>query len=259
MNEGAMDIATGRLAAAFVFLVLLLVMVRYQGLRREGEIALAALRMTLQLVVMGYVLLFIFDQDHFIYPLAAITVMLFFAVRNVYARVQGPIDPRLKRVIALALVIGVGSTMLYFMLVVINLDPWYLPRYFVPISGMLVGNSMTGISLGTERLISGIQAQRERVEGALMLGATPVRATREVTREAFSAAILPTINSMVGMGIVFLPGMMTGQILAGASPVTAIQYQIAIMLGIAGAVSLTVFLLVRWGALTFFNERGQLL
>jgi putative ABC transport system permease protein len=76
---------------------------------------------------------------------------------------------------------------------------------------------------------------------------------------AFDSAILPTINSMVGMGIVFLPGMMTGQILSGTSPVTAIEYQIAIMLGILGSVALTVILFVQMGYKTFFNERDQLI
>jgi putative ABC transport system permease protein len=93
---------------------------------------------------------------------------------------------------------------------------------------------------------------------ALMLGATPKMASKKVVDQAFDAAILPTINSMVGMGIVFLPGMMTGQILAGLSPLSAIQYQIAIMLGIVGCVSLTVILFVQMGYKTFFSDQAQL-
>jgi putative ABC transport system permease protein len=92
-----------------------------------------------------------------------------------------------------------------------------------------------------------------------MLGATPKAAAKSIVNNAFDAAILPTINFMVGMGIVFLPGMMTGQILAGASPVTAIQYQIAIMLGITGSVALTVILLVQFGYQAFFNQEQQLI
>jgi putative ABC transport system permease protein len=76
---------------------------------------------------------------------------------------------------------------------------------------------------------------------------------------AFDSAILPTINSMVGMGIVFLPGMMTGQILSGISPVTAIEYQIAIMLGILGSVAFTVILFLQLGYKTFFNKKAQLI
>ncbi|GGK32274.1 hypothetical protein GCM10010965_26480 [Caldalkalibacillus thermarum] len=104
-----------------------------------------------------------------------------------------------------------------------------------------------------------MKSEQQRIEAALMLGATPQLATDPIVKHAFHSAILPTINSMVGMGIVFLPGMMTGQILAGASPLTAVQYQIAIMLGVTGSVALTVILFVQMGYKTFFNARVQLL
>lgn len=92
-----------------------------------------------------------------------------------------------------------------------------------------------------------------------MLGATPRQSMQDILRQAFDAAILPTINTMVGVGIVSLPGMMTGQILAGQSPQTAIKYQIAIMLGIIESVAISVFILVEWGYRTFFNHHEQLI
>jgi putative ABC transport system permease protein len=144
------------------------------------------------------------------------------------------------------------------MLIVIDLSPWYQPQYFIPISGMLIGNSMTGISLGATGLINGINDNKKMIENALMLGAKPQATVKVITNRAFYNAILPTINSMMGMGIIFLPGMMTGQILAGAAPLTAIKYQIAIMLGILGSVTLTVYILVNWGVKTFFNDRSQI-
>ena len=91
-----------------------------------------------------------------------------------------------------------------------------------------------------------------------MLGAEPETAVKKISNRAFYNAVLPTINSMMGMGIVFLPGMMTGQILAGASPIIAIKYQIAIMMGILGSVTLTVFFMINKGSKTFFNSRKQL-
>jgi putative ABC transport system permease protein len=127
-----------------------------------------------------------------------------FAINNIYQRVQQRISLKLKKVIALAMVIGTLVSMVYFIIIVINLRPWYEARYFIPLAGMLIG------------------------------------------------------NSMMGMGIVFLPGMMTGQILSGSSPLTAIKYQIVIMLGILASVSLTVFILVNLGYKTLFNERAQL-
>jgi putative ABC transport system permease protein len=153
---------------------------------------------------------------------------------------------------------GTMASLLYFILVVIRLVPWFEPRYFIPIAGMIIGNSMTGISLGVSRLVDGMQTQKQLVEAALMLGATPKTAAKPIVNSAFDSAIIPTVNSMVGMGIVFLPGMMTGQILSGVSPVTAIEYQIAIMLGIVGSVALTVILFVELGYQTFFNREQQL-
>jgi putative ABC transport system permease protein len=154
--------------------------------------------------------------------------------------------------------VGTLSCLVYFLLVVVRISPWYEPQYFIPIAGMLVGNSMTGISLAVKSLLEGMTFQRAAVEEALMLGATPQDAARAIVNSTFDAAILPTINSMVGMGIVFLPGMMTGQILSGTVPTTAISYQIAIMLGILGAVALTVFIMLHWGTRTFFNKEQQL-
>ncbi len=168
------------------------------------------------------------------------------------------INYQLKKIVAFAMILGTGASMLYFLLLIIGLDPWYDPQYFIPISGMLIGNSMTGISLGVERLIEGMRENKAEVRLALMLGATPKQASQRIVNSAFNAAILPTINSMMGMGIIFLPGMMTGQILSGVAPLTAIEYQIAIMLGILGSVTLTVILLVYGGYRTFFNQRAQL-
>lgn len=106
----------------------------------------------------------------------------------------------------------------------------------IPIAGMIVGNSMTGIALGVNALIEGMHGQKDKLEAALMLVATPKVAARTIVNQSFDSAMLSTINSMVGMGIVLLPGMMTGQILSRTSPIVAVEYQIAIMLGIVGSV-----------------------
>ncbi|MBN1775221.1 MAG: ABC transporter permease, partial [Clostridiales bacterium] len=143
-------------------------------------------------------------------------------------------------------------------LVVVRISPWYDPQYFIPIAGMIVGNSMTGISLGVKSLTEGMTVRKETVEEALILGATPQAASADIINSTFDAAIMPTINSMLGMGIVFLPGMMTGQILSGTLPTTAIAYQIAIMFGIFGSVSLSVILMLQLGYRTFFNKEQQL-
>ena len=247
-----------RLIFAYAFVLLLLILVRGQGIAKEKEIIISTLRMTVQLILMGYVLIYIFERSLVYITLAVFLLMLFFAIRNIFARIKASINKKLGRIIIASMVTGTMVTTFYFLLLVINLDPWYEPRYFVPIAGMVIGNSMTGIALGAERLIGEMKARKVLVEGALMLGATPKEATAAITGDVFTAAIMPTINSMVGMGIIFIPGMMTGQILAGASPLVAIEYQIAIMLAILGSVSITLFMLTRLGYQTFFNKWSQL-
>ncbi|GGK36447.1 iron export ABC transporter permease subunit FetB [Caldalkalibacillus thermarum] len=248
-----------QLACAYVFVLILLIIFRFKKIEREKELLISVIRMTLQLILVGYILTFIFEAQRMVYAILALFIMLTFAIFNIFQRVQKPLSLRLKQIIALSMMTGTLLSIFYFILVVVQVAPWYEPRYFIPLAGMMIGNSMTGITLGVERLVEGMKTQRQQIEAALMLGATPQMASNPVIKHAFNSAILPTINSMVGMGIVFLPGMMTGQILAGASPLTAVQYQIAIMLGISGCVALTVILFVQLGYKTFFNQRHQLL
>lgn len=252
------DLTVWQLIPAYIFVVFVLAIVKIRGINREKEILLSSLRMTIQLVLVGYILDFLFKNKNPIYTVVALSVMEVFAVYNVFARVKRKISPELKRVISFSMAVGTVVSMLYFILVVIRLRPWYDPQYFIPLGGMIIGNSMTGITLGVDRILDGFDSRRDQIEAALMLGATPSAAAKNIVNNAFDSAILPTINSMVGMGIVFLPGMMTGQILSGTSPLTAIEYQIAIMLGILGSVSLTVIMFVMLGYKTFFNERCQL-
>ncbi len=254
-----LSIETWRLAASYLFLVLLMIMSQLLKLGHGKEFLMATVRMTLQLVLAGYVLELVFSQQHLLVTLAIMLFMQIFALITIFGRVKGKIGIGLKKVVALALFVGTSIPLAYFMIVVISAEPFYAPRYFIPIAGMTVGNSMTGITLGAERLARVFQTNRARIEEALMLGATPQEAVREFLSDTFSAAIIPTINAMLGMGIIFIPGMMSGQILAGASPLDAIKYQIVIMMGILGSVVFAVYLIIQLGYRTFFNERAQLL
>ena len=256
--EDIITIQISQMVAAYIFILLLLAIVRLRGIPREKEILISTVRMTLQLILTGYILIYIFDNSHPLYTILIILAMQIFAVHNIFSRIKTGLSSKMKKVITLAMISGTTVSLFYFIFIVLNVSPWYDPRYFVPISGMIIGNSMTGVALGVDRLVKGMEEQKEIIEGALMLGATPKVAVKPIIDNAFDAAILPTINSMVGMGIVFLPGMMTGQILSGISPITAIEYQIAIMLAIVGGVSLSVILLVQFGYRTFFNKDCQL-
>lgn len=256
--QGIIDLNAWQMASAYLFIIILLGIVKIKGIPREREILISTVRMTIQLILTGYVLAYIFDNSHPIYTIIIVIAMEVFAIFNIYKRSKTELSAKLKRIIALSMVAGTLSSLVFFLFVVIGIAPWYEPRYFIPLGGMLVGNSMTGISLGVSRLVDGMNNQKQLVENALMLGATPKAASRQIINNAFDSAILPTINSMVGMGIVFLPGMMTGQILSGTAPTIAIEYQIAIMLGITGSVSLTVIMFLQLGYKTFFNNMSQL-
>lgn len=256
--DGIKDLHIWQMIAAYIFVIIVMVIVKLKGIPREKEILMSSVRMTIQLILTGYILVYIFDSPSPLYTILILVIMESFAIFNIIKRTKSKLSKTLKRIIAISMVSGTTFCLFYFLLVVVHISPWYNPQYFIPIAGMLIGNSMTGISLGVNRLVDGMESQKYLVEGALMLGATPKTAAKQIVDNAFDSAILPTINSMVGIGIVFLPGMMTGQILSGISPITAISYQIAIMLGILGSVALTVILFVQLGYKTFFNLQGQL-
>lgn len=253
------DLQLSNMIAAYFFVLILIFIVKLRKIPKEKEILISTIRMTIQLILMGYILVYLFNTPSPLYTTLILIAMEAFSIYNIIKRTKTKLSPKLKQIIAFSMIIGTVSCLLYFLLVVMHISPWFEPRYFIPIAGMLIGNSMTGVSLGVSRLVDGIQTQKNLVEGALMLGATPKIAVKQIVDNSFDSAILPTINSMVGMGIVFLPGMMTGQILSGTSPVIAIEYQIAILLGILGSVALSVILFLQLGYKTFFNEQSQLI
>lgn len=257
-NSTVMDLGVFQLTLAYISVIILLAIFRARGVRREKQIIIATTRMTVQLTVMGYVLMYVFDHPSWWLTALMILLMLSFAVFNALSRVKNPMSRRLKGVAATSLVFGALSAAAYFILVVLGVRPWFNPQYFIPISGMIVGNSMTGVALGANRLCSDMRDKRAAIENSLMLGAAPGAAVHDIVNDAFDAAIMPTMNNMLTMGIVSLPGMMTGQILSGTFPITAIKYQIGIMLAILGSTALAVVLFVTMGARTFFTADARL-
>ena len=258
-EKDVMDFTIWQVASAYVFIIAILIIVRLKKIPRERLVIIAALRMTLQLILVGYILVYVLDYPNPFITVLIVFIMLTFAIINVYQRANEKIYFSVKKLIALAMVIGITINLFYFMFVVLRLDPWYEPQYFIPISGMIIGKTMTGMTLGINNLLSGLNDQKEKVEGAIMLGASPKEAVRSIINRAFDEAMLPTINAMVGMGIIFLPGMMTGQIIAGQSPITAVKYQVSVMLGVAGTVSITVLIFLHLSYKLFFNKREQFL
>jgi len=244
------------LALVYGLILLAAALIRLRGGEVRG-LLVAALRMGVQLFAVGYVLHLLFALKSAAAVLLILLLMGGMAVHTVAGRVKEKM-PRFYRVVGGAILVGCGGGTFYFCLLVIGLDPWYEPRYLIPLAGMIIGNSMTGASLAAERLADEIRGRRDEIEAALCLGATARRACQPAVSRAFHAALIPSINAMAAMGIVFLPGMMTGQILSGTEPMIAVKYQIAIMCVITGSVAMTSFMILQQGYRCYFSEFEQL-
>lgn len=252
------DISIPGLIIAYAFVAVTIVVSSLFKLSRDKEIIVATLRMTVQLFIVGYVLKYIFDVKSVLLAIAMICVMEGFAVNNAIARAKVKMRLRLIIIMSITLICGSLLSLTIFLIAVIGIRE-FNARYVIGICGMMLGNSMTAISIAARSLVEGMERDRSKVESALMLGATPFQSSESLIREAFTLSAMPNINSMMGMGIVSLPGMMTGQILSGSSPLIATRYQIAILLGISGAITLCCAAFLMLGYKTFFDFRARLL
>lgn len=206
------------------------------GLGIERRLFVAALRTVVQLVAVGFVLNAVFAQSSPLWTFAVASVMIAVAGWEAISRQSNKILGPAPLAVGTAtlFLVGIVST-LYVTTAVLGADPWYTPRFLLPILGMILGNALTSIALVLETMTSGVRAERAGIEARLALGATPWIALGHLVRRAMSTALLPTINAMAVAGLVTLPGMMSGQILAGADPLDAAKYQIMIMFVLAGS------------------------
>ncbi len=258
MNESSIiDLQIPDLAMAYGLILLTAAAARLQGIGQGKNMLWASLRMVFQLLAIGYVLKFVFAIEHPLPVLLLLLIMTGFSLQVIAGRIKDRM-PGFYRVVGASMFIGCGSITFFFCLLVVGISPWYDPRYLIPLAGMIIGNSMNGASLAAERLAAEMRERREEIETALCLGAGSRPASRTAVRSAFRAALLPATNTMAAMGIVSLPGMMTGQILSGTSPMIAVKYQIAIMCAITGSVAITSFLILVQGYRRYFTPAHQL-
>ena len=223
----------------------------------ERRLLVASVRAVVQLTLLGFVLQWVFETHE---PFLILTLMVLMAsiagieaVRRTTRRVPG--------VFAASTTVMLVSSMavtLYGLIAVIGTEPWYEPRYAIPILGMVLGNALNGISLGLETVLEGFDRDRRQVELLLTLGTTRAEAARDVVRRAVRTGLIPILNSMIAVGIVAIPGMMTGQILGGEDPADAARYQIFILFSIAGGVALGTMGVVLAATRLSFDERDRL-
>jgi putative ABC transport system permease protein len=227
-------------------------------LHLENRLFLAATRTVVQLLLVGLVLQWVFNLERWYLVVALMMVMVLVAgaaaVRRTDRRYPGIwLDSLLAMWLSSWAVTGVA------LLAVVRVEPWFTPQYAIPLLGMILGNTLNGISLGLDRLGEELTARGTQVESLLTLGATRWEAAREPVRQAVRTGMIPILNSMMVVGIVSLPGMMTGQLLSGVSPVEAVKYQVVILFLIASGTALGTVSVVLLGYRRLFNARHQFL
>lgn len=216
------DISNLQLAYAFIPALLALI-IFYRWTAGLGNASYAVGRMLLQLLLIGYALAYIFETEHPVVVLGVLTVMLSAAA---WISLNSIGKQRKDWLVKAALAIGVVGMAVLILVTqaVVAVEPWYAPNYVIPLAGMIFANTMNAVSLAAERFMS------EREDGL---------AYEDARRRAFKAAMIPVVNSLFAVGLVSLPGMMTGQILSGVSPLIAARYQIVVMSMLFGAAGLS--------------------
>jgi putative ABC transport system permease protein len=219
------------------------------------SLLLATVRTYAQLFALGFALRWVFGIDSPWLVLGILALMVAVAARIVLRRSPDAPAGLFGHAVLSMTVVGFAVTFAVTALV-IHVEPWYAPRYVIPIAGMVLGNSMNGIALTLERVFADLESRKTDVLALTALGASPWEAARDSVRAAVRAGLIPTINSMSAVGIVFIPGMMTGQILAGADPVEATGYQIVVMLMVSAATALGSILAVLLSYRKRFDDQG---
>jgi len=229
----------------------------YPGIAKQ--LLVAAVRTAIQLTLIGLVLKTLFANSGLLWVGALSLVMLAIAGREVMVRQHRRFAGSWGYGIGvLSMFISSFTVALFALVVVVGNEPWYQPQYAIPLLGMLLGNTMNGIALALDRLTQTAWDQKDVIEARLMLGHTAGESVSGIRQQVFRSGLIPIINAMAAAGVVSLPGMMTGQILAGAEPVEAVKYQIMIMFLIAAGAGFGTLAAVHLSVRRLFDERQRL-
>ena len=244
------------LAASLILVNGLLSLVLRLDLHRR--LAVAAVRAVVQLLLVGVVLQWVFGLRHWLpvmgLSIVMVSVAAIAAVQRTQRRYPGIwLDSLIAIWLSSWLVTAVA------VVAIVDVEPWFEPQYGIPLLGMILGNTLTGISLGLGRLGEELVNRRGQVETLLALGATRWEAARHAVRAAVTTGMVPILNAMAVVGIVSLPGMMTGQLLAGVDPAQAVRYQVVILFLIAAGTGLGTGGVVLLAYRRLFNRRHQFL
>ena len=237
--EKVIDLSPQSLIAVWGMIFVVLGISMWQRLGITKNLIIGALRCFLQLILIGYIIGYIFNLNIWWAVVIFVIVMLIIATITGGKRPEKVGAKGVYRIVGLSLTVGSVLTIFYVLEVVIRVKNWWEPQYMIPLAGMIIGNSMNGAALAVERLASEIDTNRKKIELSLALGSTSFQATKPYINKSIRASLIPSINTMMVAGIVHLPGMMTGQILAGSSPIVAGKYQIMVMFMLPTSVTIT--------------------
>ena len=244
--------------AAVLVLLLALLSIRLRS-NISQQLIIAAVRTAVQLTLVGLVLKALFANASFGWVMLMALIMLLVAGREVMARQERRFKGWLGYGVGtFSMFLSSFAVTVFALVVILGEDPWYTPQYAIPLLGMLLGNTMNGIAIAMDRLTGTAWEQRAVIEARLMLGERWDQAIADYRRQAIRSGMIPIINAMAAAGIVSLPGMMTGQILAGTPPVEAVKYQILIMFLISAGTGLGTLAAVSIGSKQLFDERQRL-
>lgn len=254
-----LEIPLWRVAIAALLVGVAILLSRAARLGLEKDLGLGAVRAAIQLVAIGYALRLLITTDH---PVAVVLVLIAMwivaALTSTQRLKHGPPARVLAPYAFAAIGLGAFAALVPVFAFVIAPRPWFDARFVIPIGGMMLSSAMNVVAQVFERLFATATADEATLEQLLALGATPEQALASHVRAALRAALIPTINGLVTVGLVALPGMMTGQILSGAAPEQAVRYQIVIMYQLVAVAAVAGFAAARFSRGLIFTEDAQL-
>jgi len=257
MQSEIINISWINVSIATLFIVAAGLCSIYLKLGLEKDLLIGTLRTFLQLALLGYILKAVFSVNDPMLVILLFSFMIFFAARIISGRVKEKRVPYFLPVFA-SMFLSYMIINMFVMSIIVRVEPWYYPVYFIPVGGMIIGNSMNAISLSITTWFEGLKKERDRVELFLSLGASPTESSDPNFMESVKSGMIPSINALMSVGVVSIPGMMTGQILAGTDPLIAIKYQVIIMLILVGSTALSTVLALNIVRRLSFTKNHQL-
>ncbi|MHA1928684.1 MAG: ABC transporter permease [Candidatus Thorarchaeota archaeon] len=247
------QIALGRYLAALVLLAALLIITRWQNIRIGNKLVIGTIRGTIQIILMGLILVYIFNISDMLIMFGVLTFMASFAAYTTASNLEN--IPGVFKAALPAILLGSLSVMGACVLLGV-VEP--IGEFVIPMGGMVIGNSMTIAVLVIDRMWSNAQKQRSLIETALALGASPYQAVELTIRESIESGLLPSLNRYLSLGIVSIPGLMSGMIIGGANPIVAALFQVVVFIMIFLASVIVGLVISRLFLNEMFNERLQL-